>query len=299
MVTRLPPDAPVALRRWEAAGTYRELADHEVFTLERPPSSAERLEPLLVVHGFPTCSFDFRLVLDALAEERRVLLLDLVGFGLSEKPDRPYTIALQADVVAALTEELGLERLSLLTHDMGDTVGGELLARQREGRWPVEVRRRVVTNGSIYIEMAHLTPGQLGLLALPDAALAEGPDATAVAGALADTMAPGAQAREGLDDDAYAVCHRQGNRLLARTIRYIEERRRHQDRFTGAIEAHDSPLDIVWGAEDPIAVAPMATRLQESRPASTLRWLAGSGHYPMLEAPEQFAAAVLAGDEPA
>jgi len=34
-----------------------------------------------------------------------------------------------------------------------------LLARQREGAWPVEVTRRALTNGSIYIEMAHLSAG--------------------------------------------------------------------------------------------------------------------------------------------
>ena len=51
---------------------------------------------------------------------------------------------------------------------MGDTVGGELLARRAEGAWPVEVVHRVVTNGSIYIEQAHLTNGQQLLLELPD-----------------------------------------------------------------------------------------------------------------------------------
>ena len=47
----------------------------------------------------------------------------------------PYTLGLQADVVAAFVAELGLDTLALLTHDVGDTVGGELLARRPEGRW--------------------------------------------------------------------------------------------------------------------------------------------------------------------
>ena len=73
-------------------------------------------------------------------------------------------MALQADVVMAAAADLGLHRMALLTHDMGDTVGGELLARHREGTWPVEITRRVVTNGSIYIAMATLSPGQEMLL---------------------------------------------------------------------------------------------------------------------------------------
>ncbi len=89
-------------------------------------------------------------------EHRRVLLFDMIGYGLSAKPDRAYTIDLQADVAQAFVADAGVSTLALLTHDLGDTVGGELLARQAEGRWPVEITRRVITNGSIYIEMAHL-----------------------------------------------------------------------------------------------------------------------------------------------
>ena len=96
----------------------------------------------------------------------------MVGYGLSAKPDRAYSMALQADVAAAFVAALGIDRLALLTHDMGDTVGGELLARRAEGAWPVEVTQRVLTNGSIYIAQAHLTNGQQLLLGLPDELLA-------------------------------------------------------------------------------------------------------------------------------
>ena len=65
------------------------------------------------------------------------------------------------------------------------------------------------------------------------------------------------------------IAHGGGHQLLPRTIRYIEERRRNQARFTGAIETHPSPLAIVWGADDPIAVVEMARRLR--RPVPTPR----------------------------
>ena len=40
---------------------------------------------------------------------------------------------------------------------MGDSVGGEVLARSLEGRLQFDITQRVLTNGSIYIDMAHLT----------------------------------------------------------------------------------------------------------------------------------------------
>jgi pimeloyl-ACP methyl ester carboxylesterase len=280
---------------WERSGSYLTLAGYKTFTLVVAPRGAETLEPLVVIHGFPSSSFDFHRVVDAWAVHRRVLLFDMIGFGLSAKPDRAYTLDLHADVAQAFLSHAGVSRFALLTHDLGDTVGGELLARHADGRWPVEVTRRVVTNGSIYIEMAHLSPGQELLLSLPDARLAPtaGVDGTALQASLAATFS----ARSRVDDaDLEAewelVSHQDGHLLLPRTIRYIEERRRNQSRYTGAIQSHPSPLAIVWGTDDPIAVSAMAPKLQMARPDATVTWLEGVGHYPMLESPKRFVAAV-------
>ena len=189
--------------------------------------------PLLILHGFPTSSFDYTAVLDGLRAGRRVLLLDLLGYGLSSKPDRAYTMALQADVAAAyVAERSASDRLALLTHDMGDTVGGELLARRAEGTWPVEVTQRIVTNGSIYIEQAHLTNGQQMLLGLPDEELPAGIpiDAASLTQSLRETFSPQTPlvppgwSEDPVPEAAAQVVHNDGHRMLPRLIRYIEER---------------------------------------------------------------------------
>jgi pimeloyl-ACP methyl ester carboxylesterase len=283
---------------WESRGSYRMFHGHETFTMDVPPSGAEDHEPLLILHGFPTCSFDFRDVLGTLAANRRVLLLDMIGYGLSAKPDTRHTMNMQADVVQAFLADRGVSRFALLSHDMGDTVGGELLARHAEGGWPVEITRRVITNGSIYIEMAHLSTGQEMLLSLPDERLPEtiGTDGSAMKTGLAATFSKHSSVDDSELDAAWElISHRGGHRLLPRTIRYIEERRQSQARYTGAIESHPSPLAIIWGADDPIAVVAMASRLHEARPDSSLRILHQVGHYPMVESPRAFADAVLAG----
>ncbi|HEY7946674.1 MAG TPA: alpha/beta hydrolase [Acidimicrobiales bacterium] len=287
-----------AVADWESRGDYQTLLGHEIFTMDVAARGTERHEPLLVIHGFPTSSFDFRHVLEALAADRRVLLLDLLGFGLSAKPDIAYTMNLQADLVQAFAVAADLSRVALLSHDMGDTVGGELLARQAEGAWPVEITRRVLTNGSIYIEMAHLSDGQLFLLSLPDEQLPDtiAADGATVTAGLAATLSPHATVPEAELAAAWElISHHGGHRLLPRTIRYIEERRRHQPRYTGAIETHPSPLAIVWGADDPIAVVAMTDRLVKARPDASLVVLDRVGHFPMLESPRAFADAVLAG----
>jgi pimeloyl-ACP methyl ester carboxylesterase len=288
---------------WEANGHYRELCGYRVFTVDAPSIGPETHEPLLILHGFPTSSFDYAAVLEPLRAGRRVILFDDVGFGLSAKPDMPYTLALQADVAVALAGELGLTRLALLTHDVGDTIGGELLARRAEGSWAVEVTRRVITNGSIYIEQAHLTKAQQLLLSQPDEKLPPDAPLTAasIARSLRETYSPfSSLAHEGSADDHMAATVEQimrddGHLLLSRLIRYIEERRQNESRFTGAIEADPSPLHVVWGMDDPIAVPSMVDTLLAARPDATVVRLDGVGHYPMVEAPALFLAGALAG----
>jgi len=281
---------------WRARGHHLTLCGHEIFTVDVPAAGAEQREPLLVLHGFPTSSFDFHQVVDRLAADRRVLLFDMLGYGLSDKPDRAYTFAVQADIAMALAGAVGVNRLSLLTHDVGDTVGGELLARHLEGGWDVEIVERWLTNGSIYMELTQLSAGQRFLLGLPDQRLPDDApvdEATVTAGVTGTFSAGSAVGADELAAQWEMISQLDGHLLLPRLIRYVEERRRHEARFTGAIERHPSPLNVVWGRDDPIAVATMTDRLRSSRPDLRLEVLDGVGHYPMVEAPDRFVGAVL------
>lgn len=285
---------------WAERGRWVTTDGGEVFVLDLPADGDETGPPVLVLHGFPTCSYDWREVVSTMAPGRRIVMFDFLGFGLSDKPDRRYGIHLHADTTEQLAEELGLERVALVTHDMGDSVGGELLARSMEGRVAFEVVERVVSNGSIYLDMAHLSVGQQLLLGLPDApfdpaSAGRDPSETFKAG-IGETFAEGHPASaDELEAQWQLVSLDAGNTLLARTIRYLEDRRLEERRYTGSIESHPSPLHVVWGELDPIARHVMTAELLAARPDATLATLVGVGHYPMIEAPAEFAAAVAAG----
>ncbi|HWL45474.1 MAG TPA: alpha/beta hydrolase [Ilumatobacter sp.] len=287
------------LDEWEALGERIELSDGEYVWAARLAADRDAGNPpALLLHGFPTCSYDWRPVLAALRAERDVVLFDFLGFGLSAKPDRRYSLRLHADTTEAVARHFELSVVDLVTHDMGDSVGGELLARSLEGTLGFEVRRRVLTNGSIYLDMAHLTDGQNLLLSLPDAVtpIIGADRGVAWRRAIAATYAPGSSVDEAEIADLYELAARDdGLPMMARTIRYIEDRRAEERRFTGAIEQHPSPLAIVWGNQDPIAVVAMADALRVARPDAKLTILGGVGHYPMIESPGAFATAVLIG----
>jgi len=175
------------------AGRYRTLGGWRIFTIDTGPVASVE-EPVLVLHGFPTSSYDFHFVIDSLAAKRRVLALDMLGYGLSDKPDVAYTMALQADIVAAFVADAGVERLALLTHDMGDTVGGELPGAPAGGHLAGRGHPPGADQRSIYIELAQLSAGQLLLLSMPDRQIAiEAFDEASLAEALRATFSPAAQ----------------------------------------------------------------------------------------------------------
>ena len=222
-------------------------------TRSSPSTSAaegEAAAPLLVLHGFPTSSLDFHAVLEPLRRHRRVLLFDFLGYGLSDKPDQAYTMGGQADVAMAYVADLGIERSGAVEPRHGRHGRRRAPGAPGRGDLDVEITRRVLTNGSIYIEMAHLSDGQQFLLAPARREVRRPRPATATgiqpaSGDFSD--------KSRVDDDELGAMWeciagpRRLQRMLPRLIRYIEERRRNQGRFTGAIETHPSPLDIVWG----------------------------------------------------
>jgi pimeloyl-ACP methyl ester carboxylesterase len=117
------------LQRWRALGRHVTVCGHRIFCIDSAPDDRAR-PALLLIHGFPTASWDFAKVCPRLGATFRVLALDLLGFGFSSKPrDHDYSIIEQADVVEAVVAAAGVTSHHVLAHDYGDSVAQELLAR--------------------------------------------------------------------------------------------------------------------------------------------------------------------------
>ncbi len=78
---------------------------------------------LLLIHGFPESSYSYHAVVDGLMERfDRIILFDMLGYGLSDKPTEGYTYSLfeQADTVLEVWKHFGISGGHMLSHDMGD-----------------------------------------------------------------------------------------------------------------------------------------------------------------------------------
>ena len=88
---------------------------------------------LLMVHGNPTWSFYWRRLVEAFRPSYRVVAVDHVGCGLSDKPqDYPYTLARHIDNLTSLIQQLDLQQTTLIAHDWGGAIGLGALLKNRQ-----------------------------------------------------------------------------------------------------------------------------------------------------------------------
>jgi pimeloyl-ACP methyl ester carboxylesterase len=281
---------------WHARGKQHRIFGRQVFAVSTEPVEREGL-PLLILHGFPSSSRDFEAALPQLAARRRVVVHDHLGFGASDKPAAySYSLLEQAEVAIGLWQALGITRGHLLAHDYGTSVATELLARREKGLCPIDFASVTLCNGSVHIDLAHLTPSQQ-VLRVPGL----GP----LFSRLASRRIFKAQLRRILGDprsvadaDLDAMWEdlvRDGGReRLPALAGYMGERTRFRERWIGALERLDRPAHVLWGRRDPIAVPAIAEQLAREIPGAKLHWLDELGHYPMLEAPSRWAEAASA-----
>jgi len=273
---------------WQALGTRISFRGVNLFTLHRGQG-----QPLLVLHAFPTASYDFSKVLPLLENDYHLFLFDYPGFGFSDKPRRyPYSLFTYADAAQAVVDHYGLGRSAILAHDIGDSIALEIL---RRGTLPVNAL--VILNGSIvsvpFDDPVMRLTQRLLLQPLLGAAIVrlrlfnKSRFIQMFQKIFAHKLSP-----PELEAFWSLLHYHQGQTLYPRLLRYMLERRRHQTMWLEALRTSTAPLTLVWGQADPVAPPVVADEILKLRPDARYIRLEGIGHYPHWEAPAAVAAAV-------
>jgi pimeloyl-ACP methyl ester carboxylesterase len=265
---------PPTVRDWRDGGRWLPTQAGRVFVR----SGADELPTVLLLHGFPSSSYDFRSVIVHLGY-RSWLTLDFLGFGLSDKP-RPhrYSLREQADIVQAVVADEAAGPVVLIAHDMGTSVATELLARDLDGGLPFDLQRGVLSNGSVILERASLRPiqnvlrGRLGPLA---ARLANRRMFTRGFSQLFTAAHP--LSAQGAAAQWALLSYNEGHRIMHLLSAYLDERVRYAARWHGAVRDWPKPLGFVWGLDDPVATTNVLDGLRELRPGAAVVELPGLG----------------------
>lgn len=292
MTTAIERSPGLALDHAHPAWLDRALYPFQPRRFETPHGTMRYLDegsgsPIVLVHGTPSWSFEWRAQVTALARTHRVIAPDHLGFGLSDKPHDPGVLR-PVDHAARLTslfDALDLRDVTLVVHDFGGPIALPLALDRAE-----RVRAVVVMNTWMWAHgddpkigrMSRFLRTWLGrwlylsLNASPRwiVPMAFGDRAKLTPHIHAHYLAPFATRADRTSTWTLGV-------ELAGSDPYYtslwEKRKRLAER----------PLTIAWGTADPAFDGRYLTRWREAFPSARVEEIAGAGHFPQEESPER------------
>ena len=249
--------------------------------------------PVVLIHGTPSHSYIWRNVLPTVRDAGfRVLAFDLLGFGLSEKPafERNTSVAAQANLLARLLDEWGLDSAHLVGHDLGGAVSMICAVRHPErvrsllladtvsyDSWPSETWQAIIEH--------HMVDYQ----AMPLADFRE-----MMARQLRMTVFHKERMR-GETLEAYLAPVLSD---LGKVAFFAHQVRHYDSRYTEEIEADlrqlALPVRVLWGERDEWQPLAYGERLRDEIADASLVTIPDAGHFVMEDAPQRVREEIVA-----
>ncbi|MDW3191239.1 MAG: alpha/beta hydrolase [Cytophagales bacterium] len=239
---------------------------------------------LVLIHGFPSCSFDWWKIWDQLSEQYNLIAPDMIGFGRSAKPiDFDYSIRAQADIHLDLIDKLGINKFHILAHDYGDTVTQEIMARELDGAdW--KTLSVCLLNGGIFPEVHKPLLIQKLLMSPIGFLLSKMMNEKKLDKSFSRIFGPNTQlTKEELHEYWELLAYNNGHRLAHKLIWYMQERADNRERWVGALQQYKGKIGIINGPVDPISGGHMVDHYKELVSTENIWLLENIGHYPQVE----------------
>lgn len=273
----------------EPGGRILHLRGGDIQVVDRGPRNAPTI---LLVHCF-SCAIDWwNGMMPRLEPTHRVIAVDLLGHGGSEKPASGYTPTNQADLIAQALARLGARNVEAVGHSLGGSVVTALAERA-----PQLVERVVIVDTP-----PNHNEASLGLLANAAFAPVIGPALWrikpdfSVRKGLEVAFAPGFDVPDEFVEDVKRMTYTSYDDSPGGSDDYSKE-----EGLDRRMKASGKPLMVLMGGEEQIVEDP-AARLAEYRrvyPGTQTHLIQGAGHSPNVEKPAETAALVLAFGKPA
>lgn len=241
------------------------------------------LPALLLLHGFPTSSHQFRDLIPLLADKFHIIAPDLPGFGFTEVPaerNYPYTFDAFGQTLTAFVDALGLKRYAMYVFDYGAPAGLRLALA-----YPERVSGLISQNGNAYLE-------GLGDAWAPVRAYWDDPteaNGEVIRDAILTPEGVKWQYLHGVSDpqqiapESYTLdtllMDRPGNKeiQLALFLDYASNLRLYPA-FQAFFRQQQLPTLVIWGKHDPFFIPPGAAAWQRDNPLAVVEMLE-SGHF--------------------
>ena len=282
----------IQLREWQQQGQFLSINDQQIFTRQ----AGDRKAPaLLLIHGYPSASWDWEGMWHELTQHYFVVTLDMLGFGFSDKPKNvDYLISQQADIYEVVLQQFGVSHYHILAHDYGDTVAQELLARQLDGNSTLSINSVCFLNGGLFPETHKPLLIQTLLLSPLGPLVSKLINKQKFAANLQRIFGPSTPPTPQVIDALWQLLnHNNGLAVMHKLINYITQRKQHRERWVGAIINSTIPIKLIAGAKDPISGQHMIDHYRKLILHADVTELPTLGHYPQVEDANAIIAAYL------
>lgn len=276
------------LLNWKSKGKYFSFRGYQIFYIKEGTGPA-----LTIFHGYPYNSFDFEKIWDELIQNFTVVVPDMLGMGFSDKPEKhQYSFEEMADLYSALFKELQITETHILTHDLGNSVVQELLARNEEGKNPFRIKSIAYLNGGLFTDVYKPRLIQILLSKSPKPIgriLSRLMSKKSVSKATAEVFGVNTKPSAELLQNFWDILNYNNGKSIAYLIgRLVFKKEKYQQRWIEAMQNTNVPMCFINGPADPNSGMHMAVRYTQLIPNANIKLLDKDiGHWPQIEAPHE------------
>ena len=270
------------LSQWRSSGHFLNVDGQQVFY------KTEGTGPvLLLIHGYPTASFDWAKIWPKLTTQFHCVTLDMPGFGFSDKSPKKYLIKEQADAISEVIRHLGITSAHVLSHDYGDTVAQEMMAQQLENNLAFNIESLHLLNGGLFPETHRALPIQKLLLSPIGGLLIRFLNKNAIRKSMHNIFGSNTPpSDQDIDDFWTLISANNGHQHMHLLLDYMKQRKQYRERWVSALQNANAPLRLTVGMADPISGAHMVARYKQLIPNADVIEFDQIGHYPQIESAE-------------
>ena len=276
----------ISIQDWKESGNLISINDYNIFVCD---TEVEEKETIILIHGFPTSSWDWKDIWALLEKDYRLIAVDMLGFGFSDKPNpHKYSISEQADIIEKIISDKKLISYHILAHDYGDTVTQEILSRKNR-KTSARCESVCFLNGGLFPETHKALLIQKILLSklgwLVNKLATQKQFNNSMIRVFGPTTKP---SKSELDNFWFLINYNKGRHIFHNLISYMSDRKENRERWIFALKTSKIPIALINGSIDPVSGSHMIERYKQLIGDITwLKELKNIGHYPQIEAPEE------------
>jgi pimeloyl-ACP methyl ester carboxylesterase len=281
------------LNTWKDKGSCMKVLRKEVFIIDKGDKDKKNI---LLLHGYANSSYYYYKILDELSKNYRVILIDLIGFGFSEKPKEQYfTILQQADIVQEILKKLDIKTISLLGHDYGGSIINEILVRKNLEQIDFQIESIIFCNVNMRIDILEFSSSQeKHFIELSKTLKTLTSSKQMFKKNIRELFFDEAMISEiDLDNLWLLMQENDGLDIVDYVDNYMKERKTFWSRWHRALRNSSVPLKLIWSRNDLVVMPKIAKFIVMETSNTKLSWVDNCGHLPMLEKPKDFLNLIL------